>query len=40
MNFSKVYGMERLKRKGRLMFVLEIVLYFAIAISMALVIIL
>lgn len=32
--------MERLKKKGRLMFVLEIVLYFAIAISMALVIIL
>jgi hypothetical protein len=32
--------MERLKKKGRLMFVLEIVLYFAIAISMALVIML
>lgn len=32
--------MEKLKRKGRLMFTLEIVIYFVIAISMALAIIL
>ena len=32
--------MERLKRKSKLMFALEIVLYFAIAISLALAIIL